>query len=305
MQSVKDVSTATKHGFLHYTIQEYLAAYHIAQLGPEQQREAIEELLQTSPLSATLPFYAGLTNLQSKEVFKVLLEVMDKPLDLHSIPEYLVEHVNEYGSDPRRLLVALVNSIYESEVHELYIQVQPQLEQRYAPMVQISFTGLCLTPSDCLSIGCFLKHTMIDDIEPILTGCNINDAGFRMIVHQVIIKEQLQHNPCILICVPSNPIIHKGFEFLREGLGNRKLSLLVNGCLESILHPNTHVNIFKALAILIECLSRSQSNNGLGILHNEITAEHKFYLLLLILCSKSLESLRLNFNNLRGCMPLN
>ena len=304
MQSVKGVSTATKHGFLHYTIQEYLAAYHIAKLEPEQQREAVEELLQTSPLSATLPFYAGLTNLRNEEVFKVLLEVMYKPLDLHSILQYLVEHVNEYGSDPRRLLVALVNSIYESEVHELYTQVQPQLEQRYAPMVQMSFTGLFLTPSDCLSIGCFLKHTMIDDIEPILTGCNINDAGFRMLVHQVIIKEQLQYNPRILICVPSNPITHKGFEFLREGLGNRKLSLLFNGCLESFLHPNTHVNIFKALAHLVEGLSRSSGVNCLSISHNEITYEHKYYLLLLILFSKSLRDLELMANNLRGCMPL-
>ena len=125
MRSVKDVSTATKHGFLHYTIQEYLAAYHIAQLEPEQQREAVEELLLTSPLSATLPFYAGLTNLQNKEVFKVLLKVMDRPLDIVSVTEYLVEHVNEYGSDSRHLLVALMNCIYESEVHELCTQVPP------------------------------------------------------------------------------------------------------------------------------------------------------------------------------------
>ena len=65
------------------------------------------------------------------------------------------------------------------------------------------------------------------------------------------------------------------------------------------------MNIFKALANLIECLSCTFSrDNGLSILSNEITAEHKFHLLLLILCRKSLEFLLLCRNNLRGCIPL-
>ena len=305
MQSVKDVSPATKHGFLHYTIQEYLAAYHIAQLEPEQQREAVEELLQTSPLSATLPFYAGLTNLKNKEVFKVLLKVMDKPLDLHSVSKHLTQHVNEYGSDPRRLLVALMNCIYESEIHQLYTQVQPQVEQAiYHPVIQLNFSVLYLTPTDCLSIGCFLRHTKINNVMPVLFACNINDAAFKMLLLPVI-KEQRQYNPYIWIHLDDNPITHKGFEFLRAGLGSRRLALGVNGCLSSSSHPHTHVNIFKALANLIECVSRTFSPDfGLLISNNEITAEHKFYLLLLILCGKSLEILQLGWNNLRGCMPL-
>ena len=192
MRSVKDVSTATKHGFLHYTIQEYMAAYHIAQLQPEQQREAVEELLQISPLSATLPFYAGLTNLQNKEVFKELLKVMDKPLDFISVSEYLVQHVNEYGSDPRRLLVALMNCIYESEAHELYTQVQPPLQPgRFSPVM--TFMELHLTPNDCLSLGCFIRHAKIDHFMTMLAGCNIRDAAFRTLMHQIIIKEQMQY----------------------------------------------------------------------------------------------------------------
>ena len=304
MQCVKDVSTATKHGFLHYTIQEYLAAYHIAQLEPEQQREAVEELLQTSPLSATLPFYAGLTNLWNKEVFKVLLKVMDKPLDFHSVSEYLAQHVNEYGSDPRRLLVALMNCIYESEVHELYTQVQPLKLASCPSMIQLSFSMLYLTPTDCLSIGCFLRHTKINKVMPLLNQCNINDAAFKMLALPVI-KGQLHYNPWININLDFNPITDKGFEFLREGISSRRLTLSVGGCLHSRHHPHTHVNIFKALANLIECLSHTFGHDiGLLISYNEITAEHKFYLLLLILCGKSLDILLLGWNNLRGCMPL-
>ena len=219
-------------------------------------------------------------------------------------PLAIVQHVNEYGSDPRRLLVALMNCIYESEVHELYTHVQPQVKQTiFTSQIQLTFELLYLTPSDCLSIGCFLKHTKID-VVPLLSNCNINDAAFKMLALPVI-KEQLHYNPYIFIVLDANPITHKGFEFLREGLGSRRLTLSVNNCLRSSSHPHTHVNIFKALANLIECVSRTFSHEfGLLISSNEITAEHKFYLLLLILCSKSLKSLHLNGNNLRGCMPL-
>ena len=64
------------------------------------------------------------------------------------------------------------------------------------------------------------------------------------------------------------------------------------------------MNIFKALSYLIEGLSRSVAFDILGIGLNKITAEHKFYLLLLILFSKSLLILTLTKNNLRGSMPL-
>ena len=305
MQSVRDVSTATKHSFLHYTIQEYLAAYHITQLGPKQQREAVEELLQISTLSSALPFFAGLTNLWNEEVFKVLLKVMKKPLEFLSVSQQLVEHANELGSDPRRLLVALMNCIYESEVHELFTHVRPQLEQRgMGPLVQISFDGLHLTPSACLSIGCFLRNTRIHKLTPLLNGCNIKNVAFKMLVRPIIVKEHLQYNPQILLTLNDNPITHKGFECLRHGLGNRKLNLYIGGCLNSYLHQDTHVNVFKALAYLTEGLSRSSGCVGLSLVQNTITAKHKFYLLLLIWFSKSLDVLALNGNNLRRTMPL-
>jgi len=64
------------------------------------------------------------------------------------------------------------------------------------------------------------------------------------------------------------------------------------------------VNIFKALSNLIEGLSQSPSVFGLAISDNEITAKYKFYTLLVILFTKSLQFLYLSGNNLRGSMPL-
>ena len=304
MQSVKGVSTTTKHSFLHYTIQEYLAAYHISKLDPEPQREIVEELLQISPLTNTLPFYAGLTNLSNEKAIKALLKVVrEKPLNFLSVHEYLVKHVNDVGSDPRRLLIALMNSIYESEVYELYKQIQPQQHQME---LEISFDMLHLTPCDCLSIGCFLRHTEIDGVLPFFPRCNIKDVGFRMLVHQLIIKEQLQYNPRIRIYLAGNPLTHNAFKCLREGLGNRRIHLNLTDCLSSKVHQKTHVNIHivKSLKYLIEGFVRSSGCMQLAIGANEITPEHKFHLLLLMKFSKSLESLELSGNYLRGTMPL-
>ena len=111
--------------FQHYTIQEYLAAQHIAQLNQEQQKEVVEELLRTSPLTRTLPFYAGLTKLENKRVLDVLLKVGKQSLDTESVEKQLVEHVNEPGSDYRRLFLALVNCIYESKNYRLYTFIHP------------------------------------------------------------------------------------------------------------------------------------------------------------------------------------
>ena len=61
--------------------------------------------------------------------------------------------------------------------------------------------------------------------------------------------------------------------------------------------------MFKALTHLVEGISRSANVNALTFAH-DVTAEHKFHLLLLILFSKSLRMLTLCFNNLRGSMPL-
>ena len=130
-----------RYSFLHYTLQEYLAAYHIAQLDYKQQEKAIKELLETSPLAMTLPFYAGLTKLENKEVFKLLLIVMEQPLDPVSVAQHVRQHANEPGSDPRCLLLALLNSVYESGDVDLYIHIYPQVIQKLK-MMSLSFDGL-------------------------------------------------------------------------------------------------------------------------------------------------------------------
>ena len=76
-----------RYSFLHYAVQEFLAAYHISELTSEEQTQVVSQILHNNPLSSVLPFYAGLTELSNPGVCSVLMEVTKIPLDFESLTE--------------------------------------------------------------------------------------------------------------------------------------------------------------------------------------------------------------------------
>ena len=308
MKAEKGFSKGTKYSFLHYTIQEFLAAYEISKLEHVIQTEAIERLLKKSPLSTTLPFYAGLTKMVNMDAFELLLKVQDLPLGHMALPQQLKSHPDDPGSDPRRLLVALMNCIYESGRYELYRHFHPERKaNERAHFVEISFDGLHLTPVDCLSIGCFLGNTDITFITPRLAMCNINDAAFKMLMHQIIPNKTSKYNPNICFGFSTNPLTHNGIEFIKGGLGDRYVHLDISLCMNRVVHgiKTCHVNVRKLLKYMTECLNRSPGCVCVGLAGNEITTDHKYYLLLLIrFCKYINTTIGLMGNNLRGTMSL-
>ena len=310
MKAEKGFSKGTTYSFLHYTIQEFLAAYDITELEHVKQTEAVERLLKKSPLSTTLPFYAGLTKMVNMDAFELLLKVEDLPLENLLLPQQLKSHPNDPGSDHRRLLVALMNCIYESGRHELYTQFHPERKtNERAHFVEISFNGLHLTPVDCLSIGCFLRNTDITIIIPSLALCNINDTAFKMLMHQIVPNKASEYNPEIHFDFTGNPLTHNGIKFIKEGLGDRTVKLHISFCMNRAVHGietrHVNVNVRKLLKYMTECLNRSPGCVCVGLAGNEITTEHKYYLLLLIrFCKYINTTIALMGNNLRGTMSL-
>ena len=307
MKVKKGFSIGNKYTFLHYTIQEFLAAYNITELEHVKQTEAVERLLKKSPLSTALPFYAGLTEMVNTDAFELLLKVQELPLEHLLLPQLLKSHADDPGSDPRRLLVALLNCVYESGRHELYRHFHPERktdEKRH--FVEISFSGLHLTPVDCLSIGCFLRNTDIEIIAPNLAMCNINDTGFKMLMHQIISNKTSECNPRIGLEFSINPLTHNGVKFIKEGLGDRNVELHIGHCMNRVMHgiETCHVNVRKVLKYMTECLYRSTGSSSVTLGLNEITTEHKYYLLLLMRFCKYVQLLNLSGNNLRGTMSL-
>ena len=308
MKVQKGFSESTKYSFLHYTIQEFLAAYNISELEHVKQTEAVEGLLKKTPLSTTLPFYAGLTKMVNMDAFELLLKVQDLPLEYLLLPQQLKSHADDPGSDPRRLLVAMMNCIYESGRHELYRHFHPERKaSERVRKVEISFIGLHLTPVDCLSIGCFLGNTDITStvIEAKFGMCNITDTAFKMLMHQIISNKTYKYNPRIIFDFTANPLTHNGIKFIKEGLGDRNVQLCIGQWMSRDIHGmETYVNVRKILKYMTECLYRSPGCSGVTLVLNEITAEHKYYLLLLMRYNKYVKVISLTINNLRGTMSL-
>ena len=68
------------YSFLHYAVQEILAAYHISRLSEEEQAKSVGQILHSTPLSTVLPFYAGLTD--TKSALKYLIEGVSRNTSL-------------------------------------------------------------------------------------------------------------------------------------------------------------------------------------------------------------------------------
>ena len=189
------------YSFLHYAVQEFLAAYHISKLSEEEQTKAVRQILHSTPLSTVLPFYAGLTRLSNEGVRGVLLEVTKQPLDRYAVATAL-QHTLHESADRRWLVLALLNCIYEAQKPSICKLVNPPLGPLMIGMAQeygvaadsklfiISFTHLGLDAVDCLSIGYFIhKKCVVSKHLPRvgfdLAECCIGDTEIEILIKHI------------------------------------------------------------------------------------------------------------------------
>ena len=169
--------------FIHLSLQEFLAAFHISQMDKIQQPAAVKSVFDQNPLSPVLSFYAGLTGLVINEVRNILFKVLSNPLDTANIAKKLgLDHPNTFFSanpadDPRRHILALINCVYETQNKHLVSHINlPKrdigdllVKKSYVTLVSdegvsrhqneyVPFLGMFLYPTDCLSIGYFARH---------------------------------------------------------------------------------------------------------------------------------------------------
>ena len=150
MQSVKSLLThgerITYH-FLHLSLQELLAAYHISKMTPDSQVNVFKEVLSEPRFTAVFGFYAGFTKLKNKGIRSVVAGIIQR---------------ERRKSEDKTLLVSLMNWLYEAQDLELCDFVQGELIRDQSGKVNggnrvldLSYTSL--RPSDALSVGYFLS----------------------------------------------------------------------------------------------------------------------------------------------------
>ena len=167
--------TTNLYAFPHLSLQEFLAAFHITQMQGNDQITAFKQVYKRNPLSSVLSFYAGLTQLKVPDrILHLLFEVMRDRFDLNAVVENL-QSASRYNpmDDKRRCLLGLMNCIYESQKEELieHISFSPEVIQDSvmsasdfarsgirSGRVELPLLYMDLYPTDCLSIGYFVRH---------------------------------------------------------------------------------------------------------------------------------------------------
>ena len=314
------------YNFLHHVVQDFLGAYHLSTLPKKKQIMDFGKILKHSPLSLVLPFYAGLTQLNEPQVVTMLTEVAQRPLDDVAVLEGL-----QSGSDDRRLLLALLNCIYESQKPDICLRVNPPtrlaMHDRGLLDVHISFGYLQLDPSDCACIGYFASNICNKKSCGInLVSCRIRDNGVCLLLKDInekkpkplmkysassqspgcgikksLLEEQLERVSTLPRCVEldlnDNNITHHGTRYISRAL--RNTSVITNLNLGFNWHPSA-TNRCTAFNYLIKGLSRNTSCKFLSFLGMNLKPYHTHYLVLLIAVCKNLDCLSLANNHYLG-----
>ena len=301
------------YSFLHYAVQEFLAAYYMSKLGEEKQTKSVGQILHSTPLSTVLPFYAGLTGLSNEGACDTLLEVTKQPLDTCSALQALSHTLHE-SSDRRRLILALLNCIYEAQKPSICKLINPpphptisksQISlgvyiQESVSHCRISFSHLGLDAVDCLAIGYFIfnKCRMSKKVFLFDLGyCNIGDTEVEILIK--CIRKVPSSKTGVALDLQYNILSHGAIAALSNTLIQTSAlkGIYLNGC----LHLST-TDTQSALKYLIEGVSRNTSLEDLAIGGCSLGPAHAYHLALLAAVCKT-ANLRLSQNNIRSAIP--
>ena len=194
--------------FLHLSLQEFLAAFHIhSEMEELDQIEAVRRVYEQNPVSPVLTFYAGLTQLKNISVFKMLNEILLQRPNLTKMGKALSTDFKP-SSDDRRKLLALMNCVYETQDPSLFKRItlvrqtlnessdiyaqrsslpvstkeNPNAEtnsDRIQCNVELPLVKLDLYPTDCLSIAYFVRCASAYNDERIRLNLNACNLGYR------------------------------------------------------------------------------------------------------------------------------
>ena len=175
------------YNFLHLSVQELLAAIHMAtKLDPSEQVAQFKELFGQARFSAVFQFYAAKTKLKTHGMDEIVIRVVRKCMEEKRVT-VLTPHSgtnfdphsggSSLGHKSQPLLLSLLHCLFEAQDETLCQLVAKELEGEL-----VGLQGIRLSPADCLSIGFYLTHCR--QFKVYLAGCSMGPDGckalFRM-----------------------------------------------------------------------------------------------------------------------------
>jgi hypothetical protein len=141
------------YSFIHLSVQEFLAAYHITKLADAEQVRILDELFGQPRFVAVFQFYAAISKFQTPGISDIIAKVAKRCIG------------ERYSHDNKRHLVALLSCLFESQNSDLCTAVASHLD------MQLQLDGSTFTPLDCFSVNFFLANTA--DVKVDLNNCSI------------------------------------------------------------------------------------------------------------------------------------
>ena len=321
------------YSFSHMSIQEFLAAIHLARMEVDQQLNEVEKIINKFPRSQILSFYAGLTGLKNKKVFKILSKSLEKAKDGQTAIENLIA-TNGKG-DPQQEALLFLTCLFESkneslwklpesDLHENILSIIHEEEQDnlyeavpvlpHSPKVSIQQTqavysltlsSLALTPLDCLSLGNYIhakssvhkSQTLLFD----LSCCAIDPIGIRLLFTELKKCINYRTEVRVNLVLAKNKFTKESVLSLKElvrGQSNLE-SLSLIDCFDPLL-----IDLNLALKSLIEGLSDNTSCRNIILSLNHFDSFHIYYFILMLISCSQIDTFELHYYDLSKVMPL-
>ena len=150
--------------FIHLSIQELLAAYHISQLGEDEQVKVFEALLDEPRFSHVLQFYAAFTRLTNQGVRNII-----------------TARDFDYKKSSKLNLLNFIRCFFEAQIHNdtsLYQQIIPRLNSG------VDLSEVTMSPLDFMSIRYFMASLLRagGNVSVHLCHCSIDDYSLSLLV---------------------------------------------------------------------------------------------------------------------------
>lgn len=173
VESLALFKKSVSFSFLHLSVQELLAAFHISKLPPREQVEVFNTLLEESRFVAVFGYYAVFTKLETEGIREIIAEIVKK-------------------SSGKLQLQSLLYGLYVAQDPSLCQFVGSQLGDGGMfgpqPIRLLDLSHTALLPVDCLSVGYFLSCvclTISGEVKARLHLCYLNDFDVRLLVEEL------------------------------------------------------------------------------------------------------------------------
>lgn len=306
--AISPTGESVQYSFLHQAIQGYLAAFHMSEQDNEQQCVATEMLLRKNASNIVLPFFSGISKLKNRAIFELLLRTtLDPSVYLSSgLPDHIERRFDTTVS--QRLLLLLLNCIYESESSDLCSDAADAIvADSTSGTITLTFYSTLLGPTDYIAIGNFLAHLSNHSISLSLSWCSIRDSDLGLLFRGLIGRMQDEfgaHQLQLELRFEGNDITHVGTQTLLFLIKSSAFVVKMLNLESNWAHPQT--NTLLALKYLSEALAMNLSLRSLNLSSCGMTTMHTLHLfLMLTICCTGLQELDLSYNSFGdagGCL---